>query len=832
MRTCRALYPSAALLLLYSCACADQSYLVTVETASQATADTTSTLVDASAQHLIGVIEGTQSRVQTLGADYHPASIERAPMLVAMQDVSFDTTSAMWTFVYDSIPADASINPGNDYKRVLYFSSTSGAPPVRGDTSNVCLSSSTPSACTDHLRAQYVVPNTLASDATLSTDHIATATTCDSETCTAGADCCLTVSSTLLPDSEIERITISLHQTAVSTLVGQTLYAEDGATAIGWQFNIGMMFVYDSGSNMNIVEHFHVLEQAYQQTAISKVNQYTIARHVQFYLADGSDAVADLRMLKLEFLLDTGHVPYSGNAGGSFVRLSMDNVPFVLSSSNDACRTLQSAISLAEDTCLNPVVTPGTEACTPLFDAATGVLRIVVPITIDQSMLTNIGIEIAIETETDTAAVSDPPLLSMLQMTAPARDAFVKVCQTPQTQSFDAISHVQLDVYNKDAADDSLQLLDTTTDTATMTFSSIQSLLTFVLRPTSSDASADYFTANPDKRMHIDDLYIAHSLSADMFTNYAVNTPTAARLVSQRSQLQFMYQGYTEFCPELTEDTELLSDPQCVLTHDYGLDSGQHQALERSITGGYYVHELVYIGVFDLTDDAALSDEASIPVEAQLQFALLHLPTQNVIVTCSGTAQAAVTTSVVLESSKHATYYLLEGVSDTCTAQLLDEQDTVIKTVYIDTTTNPAAADMQWLDVVYGTNAVSDRNLFHQRAFRTVRESTLSKIYWVWPIYDWPQSPLGLVDTSQVHVAWSVTEEIPAPPPSAAARRLLTVPSSSLSHIQRLYDTATLKSQAVKARSAHRMRTRLQRKQSRLKQGFHVLNRRKMPPNV
>ena len=797
---------------------ADNTYLVTLETATQASADETSSLVDASAQHMIGVIEGTQSRVQTLGADFHPASVERAPMLSAMDQVSFDNVQQTWTFLYHSIPPDGTLTPGNDYKRILYFTKKDSTNPVvRGDTANQCLLAGVSNdACVTHLQAEYVVPTTLAADTTFTNEHVIATHDCESTLQ------CLVVESVLEPDSELEKITITMKQEAVSSLLGHALYADDTqAMNIGWQFNIGMMFVYASGSNMNIVEHFHVLEQAYTQTAISKVNEYTIARHVQFYLADGTESgvtgLEDLRMAKLEFLIDAAHVP--ANAG-SYVRLSLDGNELTLSSSNPACAALQIAIDVANAECLNPVVTPGTSACTPHFES--NVLRLVVPISQAQATSLNLGIEIAIETRPvgEASDSTNPPLLSILQLTAPMNGAFVAVCQQPTTQTFDSIMHVQLDVYNKNSADDSLELLDTTTAEASKTFSSIQSLLTVVLRPTDTMEAQAYFIANPNKEINLDDLYIAHSLDATLFTTSAVRAPTATRLPSQRSKLSFSYDGYTEFCPLVaaTVDLDLPAAQTCILTHDYGIntDTDTHVALERAVTEGYYVHELQYIGVFDLTDADTYPHQGTILVQSGLEFSLIYeSATHNVNLVCDGmTVTPAASLGAPNYPAKRADYFLITDPAATCIANLLDSADQVLRSITLDLTQDPASSDTAWLTLVYGNNNAA-RDTFHQRAFRTVRESTHSKIYWTWPVYDWAQNPLGLVDTSQIHLAWSITD---GATPTSSMRRLLSAPHKHtllhrkpLRRLERLYSISANSQRALKASSTHRLKSRKRR---------------------
>ncbi|MBC49770.1 MAG: hypothetical protein CMF24_08630, partial [Ilumatobacter sp.] len=677
---------TAVLLMLFALAtlCRAQSgenYLVTIETATQATADDMSSLVSGDASGLIGVIEGTQSRVQTLSG-YAPASIERTPTLTAMTSVVFDSLSNTWSFQYRSLPADSTVN---DYKRVLYFSKT-GTAVARGDVDNICLQpQQTDDVCRSALGDDYVTDASLATAAIpLDTDHITTSIDCTTEFA------CITATVTSDSASGVDTIDITMSMLAIQEMVGAEL-TQDGVR-VGWKFNIGMMFVYGGGaSNMNIVEHFEIIESTYNKYAISKVNQYTIARHVQFFMAE-APTITDLRLVKLEFLIEAGHEATDTN----FLRIAFDGETFPLTSLE--CSTLQAAIDSAQSTCINPIVAPGTRACTP--EIVDNVVRVVLPISSTQASKVSIGIEVTIET-IETGVSGATPLLSLLQLTAPAAGAFIQICQTPEVQQFDSVSYAHVDVYNK-AADNTLALLNTGTTEATRTFSSIQSLLTIVLRPQASTDAATFFASNPSKRILLDDLYMAHSLDSTVFTDQITVMPTAQRLASQRSALQFQAVGYLQYCPLIATAAELTTTSNadtCITTHDYGRnDAGDHAALERAVTGGNYVYELQYIGVFDIGSDAVV-DGQQIDVHAGLEFALVYTSaTQTVALSGCGTptVEEEVLTNIDAAKKRHR-LALADGASCTAVVDTTVDGTTTSKTITITATTLlTAAADTAW----------------------------------------------------------------------------------------------------------------------------------------
>ena len=111
-------------LCMQNVSCEDQEYVVTVQTATQGDMNTLANIVDsvdASAEFTIGAIEGTMTRIQTMGSDYHPATVETGPTLNLINSAIFDSDTQEWTFIYETLPTDPSAElPG--FTRLLYFS--------------------------------------------------------------------------------------------------------------------------------------------------------------------------------------------------------------------------------------------------------------------------------------------------------------------------------------------------------------------------------------------------------------------------------------------------------------------------------------------------------------------------------------------------------------------------------------------------------------------------------------------------------------------------------------------------------------------------------------
>ena len=363
------------------------------------------------------------------------------------------------------------------------------------------------------------------------------------------------------------------------------------------------------------------------------------------------------------------------------------------------------------------------------------------------------------------------PLLSVLNIKA--QNAFVAICKDSVEQQFDTIDYVKLEIFNKEE-DDTLALMDITSDGAgdTITFSTIQSLLLAVVRPDDTTAAQQFFT-NYDKSINIDDAYMTHTLDETKLDSLV--NPTAIR-ESGRSTLVFSFDNYFAHCP-LETDAHSVDGEDCITTHDY--DKGGPK--ERPVTNGEYMHKMSYFGAVNLDE---LDDGDAITVQTGLKFYAYYSDpadqTVTMVLTVAGT-QTAVEETISLSNDLKRAEMKFNSVQE---ATLTLTVDGAAKTITINMDETAADTDKTWLDNIFGPNE-NARNSYMERVFATVERPKHACMYWMWPIYDWPLNPIGLVDTTRIHLAWSVsdTPAEAASTPYASARRLLG--SNELTHVLR-----------------------------------------------
>jgi hypothetical protein len=78
------------------------------------------------------------------------------------------------------------------------------------------------------------------------------------------------------------------------------------------------------------------------------------------------------------------------------------------------------------------------------------------------------------------------------------------------------------------------------------------------------------------------------------------------------------------------------------------------------------------------------------------------------------------------------------------------------------------SADVAWLANVFGSSDVDMLHRFRSAALtrpfsRSVRAQVRQQyaaVYWVWPVYSWPNlPPIGLVDKTLISLAWSIAPQ-------------------------------------------------------------------------
>ena len=752
-------------------AATDSTYLVSVRTTTQSDMNSVADIVDVdpTSQQMIGVIEGTMSRVETMSADYQPTTVETPPTMTLIQSATFNADTSTWQFGYESIAAD----PTGElpaFKRVLYFSKKDVAV-TGGDAGNSCLQTETTLAeCISGLQTNYVVLDEFAgldsaTTSALTQDYIAQGTKSGVTE--------ITSTHTVTAGTAIESIDIHFPHSAVQDVIGSQssqLDSDGNAIPVGYKIGIGMLFLYDDAtlSPMNIFDEFELLENNVDQTGISKVNRYSLARHVQFYLARPEPAeFQNLRLVKMEFQLEPGHTLVDTTP----IRVSFNGNVLSFTDPSSECTTLMTTLGNANEQCSSPLTT--MPLCTPSQNGDGSIISLIVPVpaSIGESDTTpSLNIETSLETESGAGAT---PTLSILNINTP--NEYLTVCKAAKVEQFDVVNYVKLQVFNKEA-DDTLAEMALDDADQTITFSTIQSLLVAVVRPDDTAAAQAFFT-NYDKVISIDDAYMTHALTEESLEG--LDDPQAVRTELGRSQLVFTSAYFTACPKETTADS--IDGETCITTQDYGqLPSGAYGSIERPVSTGEYMHKIEYIGAFNADEYA---DSETITVQKDLHFVVFVSDTSQLQLFVGGVEQ-----SIVTEASSFTNFQktsiIFNQVHDAVDTYLQHtDADGNVKQIFIQVDETVAQNDQTWLQTVFGTNTAK-MNEYHERVFATVASPRNACFYWMWPIYEWSESPLGLIDTTRIHLSWSVFDAPAAPSAAPTYRRLLS-DETSLTHILR-----------------------------------------------
>jgi len=245
--------------------------------------------------------------------------------LSLLDSFAFDNVTEEWSFTYETMTLDSREHGQiNRYYRVLYFTRTAhdvGA----SDTANKCLQPGMDyHSCLDYLRSDYIVlfdsPN--ASDA-LPKDRLESTSWAAGQPIDSCAECA--INATL--HSEAGSAKQTLHLRIPHSLIRGALARRRNSTRsdsysfvkIGSQpaldFGVGMMSLPRLGANTEhtppnnvlVFDMFTILENTFEQIAITKRTAYSVATHVAFWTAVANNNPR-LRVVTIEYLLDVGHL--------------------------------------------------------------------------------------------------------------------------------------------------------------------------------------------------------------------------------------------------------------------------------------------------------------------------------------------------------------------------------------------------------------------------------------------------------------------------------------------------------------------------------------------
>ena len=580
-----------------------------------------------SQRRLLGAMEATQSSivdVENVDAllPYEITNVQSVPTLSLLDSLAFDNVTEEWSFTYETMTLDTRVQGQiNSYYRVLYFTRT-GHDVGASDTANRCLQPGMDYAtCLAYLRSDYIVLfDDVNTSNVLPKDRLETTTWAAGQPTDSCAECAINAT----VESEAGSAMQTLHLHIPHKLIRSALARRRNSTrgdsysfvAIGAQpaldFGVGMMFLprpdantaLTPPNNILVFDMFTILENTFEQLAITKQTAYSVATHVAFWTA-----VADenplLRVVTIEYLLDVGHiledVKISTNngslaAGGTMVPISTDD-----------CVAMQALIdAMASPLCLarQPLCTPVAllDNNGPLVQTFVTVVFPIPPwhtgdvFQFNTMLFSNL-----------TSVNEGRGMYALSTLNFFTSHALRISCAQSDTVAFDATQHVRTELYRGHAlvAESITGTFSLFNDTS---LSSAEALATLVLRPDDSTEALAYFEKYNDEHLRLDELYMSHGKLSHSFpsqiTNSLQGTGAGRTTLSLDPEL-------LQRCPMFTSTSQ--QDIECATTKDWDVQ-GQHARIGSSI---YYVHQVFGTEDTEADDLAWLSSNVFGPSDPQ-----------------------------------------------------------------------------------------------------------------------------------------------------------------------------------------------------------------------
>lgn len=665
--------------------------LVSVQSKSQEEMDALTAAVDIAAETqyepgqttrtTLGVIEATMSRVVDVNDPYVTTKTASVPTWGMLQDITYNSETNIWTFQYQTMRIDSGTSL-NQFHRVLYFTKKD-TDYVQGDTGNACLVNGVSvSDCLSALHTNYLMSETPVNE---NADYIAWH---DTEFNIADP---IVVTQQPVPYSLLETVTIQIPQKRIRDSLGKSTtytHATEGLQK-QWTFGIGMLF-HGVGSNVVVFDNFNLIENSFDQLAISRSNSYALARYVTFWTNEAAGN-ANIRVAHIEYVLDEGYEVLDINASVNGQVVSQSD-----------CSDMQALVTALDNNgqCITrrDLCVPDVYETTP---SCVGCVAYVVPL--PQWAVSPFKINTLLTLKNTQ---SNAEILSTLNFETSNMQT---VCKDAVYSTFNAIDHVQATLYRGYSLQAQVVQGSFTVQNDTA-LGLPETLLTLVLTPKDA-AAVSYFTEFSNQHINLDELYISHSLFASVVEEVQPITNQVIGTGDGRTTLNIDAELLSQCKLESDATFEWDSSAQCVTTQDWGLSG------------------------------PIVRDKSSPTLDQGQPMYFVH--------------------EVNLAS--------------------------------------PASATYDWLSTNIFAGSTDSANTFLQNTRQLVpaEQQSMSKAYYVFPIYQWPdQSPIGLKDTSVVSFAWSVSEFA-----GVGRRRLLSVP---------LVDAFRIQSTHNKLRSTPKHRPRRQ----------------------
>ena len=534
-------------LLLMCCTVFAEEMLVTVQSQSQQEMDLLTAAIDADVQNVhngmrttLGAIEATMSRGVDSDDPYFVAPVLTVPTWAMLHDVQFDRDANLWTFEYKTMRMD----PGslNQFHRVLYMTKQGGV--VTGDVNNECLQAGVEtSACLQYLQTHYTVPQALNLE---DSDYLVFAET---------GDTAIVSSVNGETTSMLQTVTIQIPHQRIRD--GQSALAErtqhDHPTLgvqTQWTFGIGMLF-HGVGNNVIIFDRFNLIENSFEQVAISRSNAYALARHVSFW-TEQVQSDSSIRVATIEYVIDE--------------LFTLQNVSTSLNDgmvTSEECAEMQTKLdSLENKKCIYERALCTAHVLGTSSSDGQNLVYISYAIPLPARAGSDFKINTLLTLQNKNTGQDLLSSLNFQTHTSPQ-----EVCSTAQSETFDPSQHVDVSLYKGHALVaqpiSGVYTVQNSSDTA---MGLPEALLTLVLKPKDTTAYT-YFQSFPDESVNLDELYISHTLDPtllpDTINNALVGTGSGRSTIQLDTQL-------LQNCP-MESHNNYAASAKCLTTHDWGL---------------------------------------------------------------------------------------------------------------------------------------------------------------------------------------------------------------------------------------------------------------------
>jgi hypothetical protein len=248
---------------------------------------------------------------------------------------------------------------------------------------------------------------------------------------------------------------------------------------------------------------------------------------------------------------------------------------------------------------------------------------------------------------------------------------------------------------------------------------------------------------------------MVHKLQEGIFPEQEVRGVMDANL---RMRLQIPDNFYSQ-CPLETTAFVQTTEQKCVTTQDY-----EKRPISRPTTEVTHVYEIKYST--DILLDVAI-DDLDITLNPHFNFTVRVPDTYSIELWEDGARLEG-------DHTQNTSYVTFTPKTDPLQTIKIKstEDDTfteVERNIALSESIPDYTNDLAFLRKVFGTTNEDEIHTFLEAVYGLpINSPHKAKRYWAWPVYAWPQNPIGLVDKTRIYMSWSVAS------PSVGRRLLQT----------------------------------------------------------